>query len=93
MKKLLGDRVLIEVDNNEHKTTSGVIISKNPEQGEPMMGKVIAVGSGKLTDYGSTINPQVSINDRVIFEYGRKITVDGKLLMLTSGSDIIAILD
>ena len=91
-KKLLGDRVLVLSDTEEQKTSSGIIIKKDGEMGDFMTGTVKEVGAGRQTDYGFVIKPQVEVNDRVIFQYGKKIKVEDKMYFLVSDADIIRIM-
>ena len=90
--KLLGDRVLIEISGVEETTSSGLIVTKNPEPGDIMEGSVVSVGVGKvLGDSGIVQSMNVKVGDVVLFQFGTKINVAGGVCMLVVESDIILI--
>ena len=86
--KPLGDRVLIEREEAEAKTQSGIVLPGAKEA--PQMGKVLAVGPGT-----SEVKMEVKTGDKVIFaKYaGTEIKIDGKELLLLSQSDVLAVVD
>lgn len=88
--KILGDRVLIEVDQT--KTKSGLEVIESDEVQAFKHGTVVAVGNGRRTDYGQIINPDVNIGDKVMFNYGTEIIVDGKKYMLSGSADVVGVL-
>ena len=50
--KPLDDRIVILPNKAEEKTKSGIYIPEGAKE-KPLMGKVVAVGPGKLTDEGN----------------------------------------
>ena len=52
--KPLGERVVIKVLEGEEKTKSGIVIPDTAKE-KPQMGKVMAVGSGKMLDNGQRV--------------------------------------
>lgn len=97
MSKLLGDRILIEQDKTEEKTASGVYLAKTEEMDDYKRGVVIEVGPGKkyysqLSNQMEYENMQVMPGDKVIFQFGNTINVDGKQYLLVQEDDIIRIL-
>ena len=95
--KLLGNRVLIEVEQNEKKTASGIILSKTDEMGDYMTGKVMAIGEGKRffrKDHNQfEFEPlSVKVDDIIIFQYGKPVMVDGKSYMMVVEEDIIMVI-
>jgi chaperonin GroES len=92
--KPTSDRVLIKeaVDSKEKKTASGIIIpvgtneDKNGKRGE-----VVAVGPGR-TEEGKTIPVGVKVGDKVLFQWGDKISVDAEDYYVVRESEILAIL-
>lgn len=62
----LYDRVLIKRLELEEKTASGIIIPDVAKE-KGQTGKVIAVGTGKVTSEGKTLPMQVKIGDTVFF--------------------------
>ena len=79
MVKPLGDRIIIEVAEVELKTKSGIIMPETSKE-KPQKGKVVAVGSGKMLDNGTRVEPEVKVGDLVIFNKyaGSEIKVDDK---------------
>ncbi|KAG5513444.1 hypothetical protein PMAC_001508 [Pneumocystis sp. 'macacae'] len=61
----LGSRVLIQRLKAEQKTVSGIFL---PEKSLEKLseGKVVAIGSGGFDKDGKSIQPTVSVGDRVI---------------------------
>ncbi len=94
MIKPLADRVLIEPAPAEDKTVSGLYIPDNAKE-KPMQGKVIAVGSGKYTDNGQLIKPEVKAGDEVVFaKYsGTPVKHAGKDYLILEERDILAIVE
>ena len=91
--KLLSDRVLVELDGEESKTESGLIISKNKDQGEIRSGVIIAVGPGKITEQGNFIAIKVAVGNNVMLQYGQEIVLEGKAYVLVREEDIILVID
>jgi chaperonin GroES len=92
--KPMFDRVVIEQDEPEEKTSSGFFIpAASTEQANT--GKVLAVGSGKVTKEGNTVGMTVRVNDRVMFPLGAgiKVRVDGVEALVMREEDLIAIID
>ena len=91
--KPLSDRVVVKPDEAEEKTASGIILPDTAKE-KPQLGKVIAVGKGKISDSGNTIKMDVKVNDKVLYgKYsGTEITFEGNELLIMRESDILAIL-
>ncbi len=85
--KPLADRVLIEAAPAEVKTASGIIIPDSAKE-KPLVGKVIAVGSGKKDEPMT-----VKTGDSVLYgQYsGTEIKLDGKAYLIMRESDIYGI--
>ena len=93
--KPLGDRVLVEPEEQSEETRSGIIIPKNAEEGGGggvTIGKVIAIGDGRETDNGTIIKPKVAIGQRVAFSWGEKIEVGGKEYHLVGEGSLLGVL-
>ena len=92
----LGDRVLIKaVDKDEgKKTASGIIIPETVDKEKPEIGKVVAVGAGRVNDDGETIPLRVKKGDTIIFsKFGPdEIKVDDEEYLILSESNILAII-
>ena len=88
----LGDRVIVESESAEQTTKSGIVLPETAQE-KPQTGRVIAVGSGRITDEGKEIPMKVKEGDVVIYaKYGgTEIKVDGGEYLIVKESDILAI--
>ena len=90
--KPLGDRVIVEILEEEQTTASGIVLPDTAKE-KPQKGKVLAVGDGKWDDEGEKRIPlDVSEGDEVLYSKygGTEITVDGKDLLVLRESDVLA---
>ena len=89
----LGDRVLVrEIKQTGEKSFSGIIIPETVgEDRGAKKGEVIAVGEGKYDD-GVLVPMNVKVGDKVLFQWGDKLTIDGEEYEMVSESAILAII-
>lgn len=92
MLKPLGDRIVIELVEQEEKTASGIVLPDSAKE-KPQEGKVVAVGSGRVTDNGERIALEVSVGDTIIFSKyaGTEVKYDDKEYLILRESDVLAI--
>ena len=90
--KPLDDRVVILPNKAETKTKSGIYIPEGAKE-KPLMGKVVAVGPGKLTDEGNRAELGVKIGDIVVYgKYcGNEIEIDGDEHMICRESELLGV--
>ena len=90
--KPLGDRVLVQADAAEEKTSSGLYIPDTAKE-KPQQGTVIAVGAGKVEN-GNKIDMTVKKGDKVLYgKYaGTDVSFDGEEYLIMRESDIVGIL-
>jgi len=90
--KPLADRVIIEPTEAEQKTKSGILIPDSAQE-KPQTGKVIRIGTGRVTEDGKTVPMEVKEGDIVIYaKYGgTDLKEDGNELIILKESDILAI--
>jgi chaperonin GroES len=90
----LGDKVVVERDESEEKTSGGIYIP-DAAKDKPTRGTIIAVGTGKVLDDGSRGEMQVKKGDRVLFtSYAPEtIKIDDDEYLLMSESDILAVIE
>ena len=93
--KPLGNKVFIESLTEDKKTKSGIVLPETAEKEKPILGKVVAVGPGKMTEKGERAPMSVKVGDRVLFKkYGPdEIEVDGKKYLVGDEEDILAIIE
>ena len=93
MLKPLGDRVIIELVEQEEKTASGIVLPDSAKE-KPQEGKVVAVGSGRVTDNGEKVAPEVEEGNLIIFSKfaGTEVKYEGKEYLILRESDILAVI-
>jgi len=91
--KPLSDRIVVKAQEAEDTTSSGIILPDTAKE-KPQLGKVVAVGKGKVSESGNMIKMDVKVNDKVLYgKYsGTEITFEGNELLIMRESDILAIL-
>jgi chaperonin GroES len=91
--KPLEDRILVQPDEGEETTVSGIVIPDTAKE-KPQEGTVIAVGPGKRSDTGDLIPVDVKEGDKVMYSKygGTEVKVDGDELLILSSRDVLAII-
>ncbi|MCI1903025.1 co-chaperone GroES [Enterococcus hirae] len=94
MLKPLGDRVVLEVSEEEEKTVGGIVLASAAQE-KPQTGTVIAVGAGAKNDNGDVIAPTVKVGDKVLFDKyaGTEVKYDGNEYLIVHEKDIAAIIE
>ncbi|MBN1293991.1 MAG: co-chaperone GroES [Candidatus Latescibacteria bacterium] len=89
--KPLEDRVIVKPLEAEEKTAGGVIIPDNAKQ-KPQKGEVVAVGPGKVSDKGSSLEMTLKKGDKVLYEKysGTEIKIEGEEYLIIRESDVLA---
>jgi chaperonin GroES len=94
----IGDNILIELpeeESKENKTASGIVLPKKTEaEARKDIATVVAVGTGRILNDGSSLKPVVKPGDRVLFNKyaGTILSLDGKNYLLLRECDLLAIL-
>jgi chaperonin GroES len=90
----LHDRILVKRVEEETKTKGGIIIPDTAKE-KPQEGKVIAVGSGRLTDDGKVVALEVKKGDKVLFgKYsGSEVQIDGEEHLIIREEDVLAVIE
>ena len=91
--KPLSDRVVVKAEAAEEKTASGIILPDTAKE-KPQVGKVVAVGPGKISDSGNTIKMTVKVGNKVLYgKYsGTEVTFENEDYLIMKENDIFAIL-
>ena len=92
MLKPLGDRVIVEVVEEEEQTVGGIVLANNAKQ-KPQTGKVVAVGEGALTPEGTRLPMAVKVGDTVLYDKyaGSEVKYEGQDYLVLHEKDIMAI--
>ncbi len=92
--KPLHDRILVQRIEEEERTKSGIIIPDTAKE-KPIMGKVIAVGDGRILENGQKVPLSVKEGDRVLFgKYaGTEVKIEGEEYLIMREDDVLAIIE
>jgi chaperonin GroES len=91
--KPLGDRVLIQPEDRETTTASGLVLPDTAKE-KPQEGTVMAVGAGRVNDDGVTVALVVKEGDKVLYaKYaGTELRLDDEAYLIVSERDVLAII-
>jgi len=92
--KPLDDRVVVKPEEAEEKTAGGIVLPDTAKE-KPMMGKVVAVGEGKLLDNGNRVAVAVKKGQTVLYgKYaGNDVEIDQVEYKILRESEILGILE
>jgi chaperonin GroES len=87
----LGDRLIVEVLEEEETTFSGIVLPDTAKE-KPQRGRVLAVGPGSRNDKGELVPLDVVEGDEVIFSKygGTEIKVGTDDVLILRESDVLA---
>jgi len=90
----LHDRILVKRVEEEEVRRGGIIIPDTAKE-KPQEGKVIAVGTGKVSEDGKRIPLDVKAGDRILFgKYsGSEVKIDDEEYLILKEEDVLGILD
>ena len=90
----LHDRVIIKRLEEERKSPGGIVIPDTATE-KPIRGKVIAVGTGRITEKGEVRPLDIKKGDTVLFgKYsGTEVKVEGEELVVMREDDIMAVIE
>lgn len=99
MIKVLGDRVLVRLQEAEESVTKGGIVMPGSLKKTDSKGTVIAVGPGRLNTTATSLEPvrwplEVKVGDTIVFgpNAGADFDYNGEKLKVLNESEIFAIL-
>src|SRR3974377_1941202 len=89
--KPLGDRLIVEVLDEEETTTSGIVLPDTAKE-KPQRGRVLAVGPGPRDDNGRCVPMEVAGGDEIVFAKcgGVEIKVATEEYLLLRESAVLA---
>jgi len=85
--------LLIEPQEAQQKTESGIYLPDNAEGEKPQKGTVLAVGPAEITDSGSEKKSPVKVGDVVVYKKwgGSEVKIEGKEYLFSKFDDVLAI--
>jgi chaperonin GroES len=89
--KPLGDRLIVEVLEEEETTASGIVLPDTAKE-KPQRGRVLAVGPGARDENGKYVPMDVEEGDEVIFSKygGTEIKLGTDEYLILRESDVLA---
>jgi len=89
----LHDRVIVKREAEERKSPGGIVIPDTATE-KPILGKVIAVGQGKILENGHVRPLDVKVGDKVLFgKYsGTEVKVEGEELVVMREEDLMGVI-
>ncbi len=92
--KPLDDRVVIKQSEAEEKTSGGIFLPDAAKE-KPQIGKIVAVGPGKMLDSGKRAKMSVKKGDEVVYgKYmGNEVEEDDKKYVILRESDILGVVE
>jgi len=87
----LGDRLIVEVLEDEETTISGIVLPDTAKE-KPQRGRVLAVGPGARNDKGELVPMEVAEGDEIIFSKygGTEIKLGADEILVLRESDVLA---
>jgi chaperonin GroES len=92
--KPLEDRVVVQANEAETTTASGLVIPDTAKE-KPQEGTVVAVGPGRIDDNGNRVPLDVSVGDVVIYSKygGTEVRYGGEDYLVLSARDLLAVVE
>ena len=92
--KPLEDRILVQANEAETTTASGLVIPDTAKE-KPVEGKVVAVGNGKILENGAVRKLDVRAGDTVMFgKYaGTEVKIEGQDRLILREDDILGVIE
>ncbi len=91
--KPLGDRIIVEVLEEEAKTASGIVLPDTAQE-KPQRAKVLAVGPGRWED-GKLVPLDVEVGDEIVYSKygGTEVKLGIEEYLILRESDVLAKVD
>ena len=92
--KPLEDRVVVQANEAETVTASGLVIPDAAKE-KPQEGTVVAVGPGRIDDKGNRVPMDVKEGDVVIYSKygGTEVKYSGEEYLVLSARDLLAVVE
>ena len=91
--KPLADRVVVQMQEAEETTKSGIILTAASQE-KPSVAKVVAVGKGGVVD-GHEVVMELKVGDKVLLSKyaGTEVKLDGEEYTILRQSDVLAVVE
>lgn len=88
----LHDRVLVKRLEEQEEKHGSLIIPDSAKE-KPQEGRVIAVGTGRVTDDGKNLPLELKKGDRILFSKysGNEVKLDGEEFLIMKEEDVLGI--
>ena len=92
--KPLEDRVVVQANEAETTTASGLVIPDTAKE-KPQEGTVVSVGPGRIDDNGNRVPLDVNVGDVVIYSKygGTEVKYGGEEYLVLSARDLLAVVE
>ena len=92
--KILGDRMLVKVQESKKTTASGIVLPE-ASQTKQQIGTVIEIGTGRRNAEGALIPMLTRPGDKVLFEKfaGTEVILNGEEYLLLDENNIMIVLE
>ena len=92
--KPLGDRLVVEPQEREQTTSSGLVLPETAAE-KPQQGTVVAAGPGRRDDEGNRVPLDVAVGDIVLYaKYGgTEVKISNQKYLILKESDVLAIVE
>ena len=86
--------LLIEADEQQKQTVSGIYLPDSASGDKPQTGKVLAAGADEITDSGTKKACPAKRGDKVIYKKwgGNEVKIDNKEYLFVKFEDILAVI-
>jgi chaperonin GroES len=90
----IGGNILVKAVSEQKASASGIVLPDTVDKEKPQKGKVVALGTGKLSHDGKKISFNVKVGDLVIFKkYSPdEITIDSEEYLIMDEDAILAVI-
>jgi len=87
----LGDRLIVEVLEDEETTVSGIVLPDTAKE-KPQRGRILAVGPGGRNDKGELVPMDVAEGDEIIFSKygGTEVKLGSDEILILRETDVLA---
>lgn len=87
--------VLIEPEEHQKQTASGIYLPETASTDKPQIGKVLVTGPEDVTDAGTKKTSPAQKGDRVIYKKwgGNEVKLEGKEYLFVKFEDILAVIN